>query len=344
MTSYGYTRVPGSDRLRTQPVGAGPAAELESLDPATPTGRLVEGEWLSRCLVRDRYVPVLLEVYDRLALDQEAIEQAVYGHLYRLALADERNWCRVALKELQQRTRLSERRLNKALSGLVEKGHVRLVERDRRGTLYRVMLPHEVFGEPDHDTVHMPRSKGPAAQAQLASARAPLAAKGVVGPAAAQTEPPPSDDNPAQDDGAKAAEAPRRRDGRQAQAPAKGSEPPSRLAAGTRGGEVALQTARVATQSRPAPASRRRAAGHTPRDSNTLLDSSSIGTLAGAFLERFGERPGRTKADVVEEILGRLEEGAALPEVARALEAFGRKAPKATPVSDLARFLERQRP
>ena len=56
-------------------------------------------------MVRHRYVPVLLDVYDRLALEQEAPEQALYGHIYRLALANERcalkpsspqNWIMVA--------------------------------------------------------------------------------------------------------------------------------------------------------------------------------------------------------------------------------------------------------
>ncbi len=281
MTSYGYTRVPGSDQLRTKAIGAGPAAELEALDPAAPTGRVVAGEWLARCVVRERYVPVLLEVYDRLCLDQEAHEQAAYGHLYRLALADERNWCRVALKELQQRTRLSERRLNKALAGLVAKGHIRLVERDRRGTLYRVMLPHEIFHEPDGDAVHMTR---PAQSAYTPAARPP-------GP----------------------------------------GEPPAPRSLPVDAAEMAAKAARPKARARP-----------TGVDSDRVLDSSTIGALALSFVERFGERRGRTRAEVVEEILGRLEEGLTLARVADELAAFGAKAPRATPVSDLARFVERQ--
>lgn len=289
MTTYGYTRVPGSEQLRTRPIGAGPAAELEALDPAAATGRVVAGEWLARCVVRDRYVPVLLDVFDRLALDQEAHEQAVYGHLWRLALADERNWCRVALKELQQRTRLSERRLNKALAGLVEKGHVRLVERDRRGTLYRVVLPHEVFGEPDGDVVHMPRPK-----------QTPRAIRGAA-PATARTE------------------------------LVAALDPPREVKTVRRSGDAP----------RPARSRRKAAARSIGVDSDTLLDSSSVGALARSFVERFGEAPGRSRAELVEEILGLLEEGLTLSDVAAKLVAFGKGAPRRTPLSELRRFLAR---
>lgn len=296
MTSYGYTAVPGSERLKTRPVGAGPAAELEALDPAVATGRMVEGEWLARCVVRDRFVPVLLDVYDRLALDQDANEQALYGHLWRLSLADERNWCRVSLKELQQRTRLSERRLNKALAGLVAKGHVRLVERDRRGTLYRVMLPHEVFQEPDGDVVHMPR------------------------PRAAPMKPSPSQEGP----------SPHRTTSSPTPQPPvpprKASSPPP------------PPTPQPSAVSPPPSAPRAPKKGDR---FDTLLDSTTVGTLARSFVERFGEAPGRTRAEVVEEILGLLEDGCSLPEAAEKLAAFGRGSPKRTPLSELRRYLSR---
>lgn len=312
MTSYGYTPVPGSDRLKTRPVGAGPAAELEALDPAVASGRMVEGEWLARCVVRDRFVPVLWDVYDRLALDQEAHEQAVYGHLWRLALGEERNWCRVSLKELQQRTKLSERRLNKALAGLVAKGHLRLVERDRRGTLYRVMLPHEVFGEPDGDVVHMPRPRpgtggGTSAAPAGASGNAPRPAPN-VGTA-------------------------------RASAATSASESTARGAGGARESSPSGGAAEATGRHGPASARpRSRKIGH---DSDTLLDSSSIGALARSFVERFGEGPGRTREDVVEEILGLLEDGVALADAASKLAAFGKAAPRRTPLSELKRFLAR---
>src|SRR5437762_1874971 len=112
----GYTPIPGSRDLKTQPRPThGAVAELEAIDPAAMAGRTVHGEWLARTTIRDRYVPVLLDVFDRLALDLEPEEQALYLHLYRLALGDERNHCRATRDELRRRTRMSDRRLGKAL-------------------------------------------------------------------------------------------------------------------------------------------------------------------------------------------------------------------------------------
>jgi hypothetical protein len=249
----------------------------------------VAGEWLARTVVRERYVPVLLDVYDRLALEQSALEQALYGHLYRLALGDERNWCRVSRRELGQRTRLSERRLGKALAGLVDRGHIRLVQRDRRGTLYRVVLPHEVFGEAAPDAVHVAR-RAPGA-ADKKSAPWPATPSRAPAPTSAKTS---------------AKTGPRKR------------EPPPLPRA-------------IAAPDRP----------HKAYKKSSPLDPSSVGSLAASFIARFSERPGRSRAEVVEEILGRLEEGQSLEETAVELERFGSKAPKATPISELARFLER---
>lgn len=276
MTSYGYTPVPGSADLVTRPrPEQGPVAELEALDPAAPGGRHLGGEWLGRAVVRAGHVPVLLDVYDRLALDQEPEEQALYGHLYRLALGEERNWCRVSRRELCTRTRLSDRRLGKALAGLVAKGHVRLMERDKRGTLYRVRLPHEVFGEPDHDHVQFPGA-GAAKRAPAPAAAAP----------------------------------------RQAAAAAAGRKP----------------------EARP-PAKR---AAQTLGSNDTLSKSQTVGEVAAAFVERFGEGRGRSRAEVVEEVLGLLEDGYSLAEAQEALLAFGAKAPRQTPLSELGRFLVRR--
>jgi hypothetical protein len=134
----GYTRIPGSDQLRT---GKGIAldedrARLGSVD--------VSGHKLGRVVLRDAFVPVSADVFDRMALDQEPEELAVFMHLWRLSVGEERNWCRVSRAELERRVRMSQLRLGKALAGLVDKGHIALVDRSREGTLYRVMLPHEL--------------------------------------------------------------------------------------------------------------------------------------------------------------------------------------------------------
>jgi hypothetical protein len=56
------------------------------------------------------------------------------------------------------RLRLSERRLLRVLDALVEKGFARPLHRDNRGTLWRVALPREAFGEPVGDDVLLGRA------------------------------------------------------------------------------------------------------------------------------------------------------------------------------------------
>jgi hypothetical protein len=154
MATYGYSPIPGSLALKTRARAHDEnLAQIEAAESASLQGADVGGQWLARTLVRTDFVPVLLDVFDRLHPRQSAEEQAVYGHLYRLSLAEERNHCRVSRRDLSARTNLSERRLGKALAGLVQKDHIRLVSRDKRGTLYRVLLPYEVFGEVPPDSV-----------------------------------------------------------------------------------------------------------------------------------------------------------------------------------------------
>lgn len=185
--AYSYTRIPGSGELKTETRDKDPeAAALDALAPTAPAGRFVRGEWLTRAVVRARYVPVLLDVYDRLSAEQSAVEQAVYGHLYRLSVAGERNHCRVTRRDLSMRTNLSERRLGKALAGLVDKGHIRPVHRDRRGTLYRVLLPHEVFGESDGESVHLVRPPKDGAPAPAPTAHAGASTRTPLGPTPAK--------------------------------------------------------------------------------------------------------------------------------------------------------------
>jgi hypothetical protein len=272
---------------------------LEASERAVPVAREIAGEHLARTLVREGYVPVLTDVYDRLALSQEAPEQALYGHLYRLALGDDRNFCRVSKSDLMARTRLSERRLLKALAGLVTKGHVSLVHRDRRGTLYRVHLPHEVFREGADDRVII------------------------------------------------AGEKPRRRAARAGPIDAEpfASVPrlPDRAApqAAERASEAAVDTGSArppaAAHARPAPLG-----GGDSRAfaTDSLQKCTTVASLAAAFCAGHGG-PGRDAESVLEEILGRLEDGRTLFEVAEELTLFARKAPRKVPITELARFLER---
>ena len=278
-TAGSYTPVPTSAALATRKVWENAAHAVESLDKATPFGTRVAGQWLAQTHVRSHYIPVLEDVYDRLALDQEAEEQACYGHLYRLALGDARNFCRVSRRELSTRTKLSDRRLGKALAGLVKKSHIALVERDRQGTLYRVRLPHEVFGEATPSAVFLVREKDR--------------------PAAAPASAPPASAPPA-------------------------SAPPA----------SATPASATPSAARPAPKKdykNSRVSGGEPK---------SIGEVAAAFLARTRNAYGR--AEVVEEIMGRLEEGRTLAEVDAELGVFASRAAKKTPLRELERFLARQ--
>jgi hypothetical protein len=121
--------------------------ELEQLDPGRLECRQVGDQVVGRAVVRERFVPVLKQVFDQLASQQSPIEQLLYLHLYRHSYGEERNFCRLARQTLCKAMGFSVRRFNRALEGLVKKGHVRLLQRDRRGTLYRVLLPDEIAGQ-----------------------------------------------------------------------------------------------------------------------------------------------------------------------------------------------------
>ncbi len=280
-----YTAVPGSSALTTQRAGTSRAHALEQQDAATPVGARIGDVWLAQTLVRAHYIPVLEDVYDRLALDQEAEEQATYGHLYRLALGDERNFCRVSRRQLSQRTRMSDRRLGKALAGLVAKKHIALIERDRSGTLYRVFLPHEVFREAVPDAVLSVRERK-----KTRTARPD--AKPIAGNLPSE---------------ARAASV--------ALEPATPSSETSKIE--TIGGEK----------------------DRVSKSNSNDAPAFTIGTVAARYLERRGGADGRSH--VVEEILGRLEEGISLQEIDAELAHFAHSAPKKTPLKELARFLSR---
>lgn len=147
MGSAGYTRIPGSATLSTQKRGSSAIEPVLSAERAS-LARIavdVDGRALTvgRAVLQGRSIPLLVDVVDRVAPLLEPEEFTVYLHLYRLAVADDKNVCRVSRAELSRRTRLADRRLGKAIAGLVTKGHVVLLDRDRDGTSYRVLLPDE---------------------------------------------------------------------------------------------------------------------------------------------------------------------------------------------------------
>jgi hypothetical protein len=161
-----YVSIPGSAQLPTRARAATATTVLTS----TATTRLrstdVAGHELTRVVIRGSVTAVSNRVFDELALEQSALEQVVYLHLYRLAIGLERNFCSVSRVELAKRTCLTDRRLGKALAGLVGKGHIAMVERTRDGTVYVVRLPEDVVDAPPSTApTREPISTSPAAMA-----------------------------------------------------------------------------------------------------------------------------------------------------------------------------------
>jgi len=174
-----YRGVRGSAALATRPLHA-EAPPPESLEPGEMRRVPFAGELVGAVRVRAGFAAIPLDAFDRACADLEAKEQAAYLHLLRLSVAEGRNWCRLAKRELMDRLRLSERRLLRVLGALVEKRYVRPLHRDNRGTLYRVYLPREAAGEPLGEDVLVGRAadlrvvRG-GAQTPSATAAAPLA-------------------------------------------------------------------------------------------------------------------------------------------------------------------------
>lgn len=154
-----YRGVAGSRALVTERVAAPtPAARAEGLAPGELLRVPVGGDLLGAARVRSRFAAIPLEAFDRACPLLEAEEQAAYLQLLRLSWGEGRNWCRAGKKELMARLRLSERRLLRVLSALAARRLVRPVQRDNRGTLWRVCLPAEAEGRPLGDEVLLGRA------------------------------------------------------------------------------------------------------------------------------------------------------------------------------------------
>ncbi len=147
-----YRGVRGSAAIATRALRA-PAPAPEALEPGEMRRVPFAGELVGAVRVRSAFAAIPLDVFDRASALLEAEEQAAYLHLLRLSVAEGRNFCRVAKKDLMERLRLSERRLLRVLAALAEKRFVRPLDRDNRGTLWRVFLPREAAGEPLGDDV-----------------------------------------------------------------------------------------------------------------------------------------------------------------------------------------------
>jgi hypothetical protein len=197
-----YIGIRGSAALATAPCGEDAAvARAEHLGPGELRRVPFAGELLGAARVRSGFVAVPFDAFDRASQVLGAEEQAAWLQLLRLSWGEGRNFCRAAKRDLMARLRLSERRLNHVLDGVVEKGFARPLHRDNRGTLYRVYLPAEAFGEALGDEVLCGRplelaAGVPAApRLRLAAPRLRLAAsrtEAPAQPAARSARPPPA--------------------------------------------------------------------------------------------------------------------------------------------------------
>lgn len=171
-----YRGIRGSAALLTARLASEPAvARAEGLAPGEMRRVALGGELIGAARIRSRFAALPLEAFDRAGGILSAPEQAAYLQLMRLAFGEGRNFCRAGKRELMARLSLSERRLNRVLSALVEKRFVRPLHRDNRGTLWRVYLPREAFGEAVGDDVLLGRP-APAVAAPSPSAPAPVTA------------------------------------------------------------------------------------------------------------------------------------------------------------------------
>jgi hypothetical protein len=137
------------------------AVGAETLEPGELRRVPFCGELLGAVRVRAGFAAIPLDAFDRACEVLDAEAQAAYLHLLRLSVAEGRNFCRIAKRDLMARLRLSERRLLAVLDAVVGAGLARPLHRDNRGTLWRVYLPAEAAGEPVGDEVLLGRAAKP---------------------------------------------------------------------------------------------------------------------------------------------------------------------------------------
>jgi hypothetical protein len=179
-----YRGVRGSAALPTARLVAGEVA-AEALAPGELRRLPYHGQLLGAARVRSGFAPIPLIAFDRAGEQLEAEAQAAWFHLIRLSWGEGRNWTRVGKKELMARLRISERRLLRLLDALVAGGFVTPLQRDNRGTLWKVAWPGEPFGQPPGDEVLLGRaSQAPPGtapvdgQAQIPAVTRPMPARG----------------------------------------------------------------------------------------------------------------------------------------------------------------------
>ncbi len=114
------------------------------VDSYQNTNDLVSG--LSMVSINSNFTKLDNGVSDCLNPLQTPTEQSIYNRLYRLAVGWNRNYCRVKNSSLMTDCNIKDKRtLNTAIDGLILKGHIELINRNRGGSLYRIFFPGEVL-------------------------------------------------------------------------------------------------------------------------------------------------------------------------------------------------------
>jgi len=144
--------IPGISTLRKKPLQELDESEkqpTESIQTNIPDTKSITTE--ERVDIKSNYHKFDNDVSDILASYQTPIEQVIYHRLYRLSYGYSKNTCQVGMGALAKACNISssEKTVRKAIEGLIEKGHIAIVDEhnnSKLGTKYRIFLPREING------------------------------------------------------------------------------------------------------------------------------------------------------------------------------------------------------
>lgn len=128
----------------TNIVGSIPVRKVLKTEAYNETNKAFES--LSYVKIKNNFTKLDNEVSDYLNKQQTPLEQSIYNRLYRLSIGWGKNHCRISSEALLTACNIKDRRtLNNGIDGLIEKGHIQVINRNNNGVLYRILLPQEVL-------------------------------------------------------------------------------------------------------------------------------------------------------------------------------------------------------
>ena len=153
--------IPGISTLRKKPLQELDESEkqpTESIQTNIPDTKSIQSDNVTKSItteeradIKSNYHKFDNDVSDILASYQTPIEQVIYHRLYRLSYGYSKNTCQVGMGALAKACNISssEKTVRKAINGLIEKGHIAIVDEhnnSKLGTKYRIFLPREING------------------------------------------------------------------------------------------------------------------------------------------------------------------------------------------------------